>query len=150
MSQHQYSAALVRAKCIPHCPVLVCKTGSQHAYGTRNTPVKVCCSQRYAVSQHQYSAALVRANAFIGVFPVPQACCEPGNTHVKVCCSYRCAVSQHQYFAAVPRAQCISLRPVLLCKPGSQHACGTGNAPVNICCSYSCAVSQQKCTVALT
>jgi len=31
VSQHQCTAALVLAKCSPHCSVLLCKTGSQHA-----------------------------------------------------------------------------------------------------------------------
>jgi len=31
LSQHQCTAALVLAKCTPHCSVLLCKTGSQHA-----------------------------------------------------------------------------------------------------------------------
>ena len=31
VTQHQCTAALVWAKCISHCTVLLCKTGSQHA-----------------------------------------------------------------------------------------------------------------------
>ncbi len=31
LSQHQCTAALVLVKCSPHCSVLLCKTGSQHA-----------------------------------------------------------------------------------------------------------------------
>ena len=31
VTQHQSSLALLRAKCNPHCSVLLCKTGSQHA-----------------------------------------------------------------------------------------------------------------------
>ena len=31
VTQHQSTAALVLAKCSPHCSVLLCKTGSQHA-----------------------------------------------------------------------------------------------------------------------
>jgi hypothetical protein len=38
------------AKCIPHCPVLLCKTVSQHVCVTVNT---ICCSSRCAVTQHQ-------------------------------------------------------------------------------------------------
>ncbi len=34
--QHQCTAALVLAKPIPHCPLLLCKTGSQHALCQRN------------------------------------------------------------------------------------------------------------------
>ncbi len=60
MSQQQYSAALLRAQCISHCSVLLCKTGSQHACVTGNTPVKIHCLKRSAMSQHQYFAALLR------------------------------------------------------------------------------------------
>jgi len=31
VGQHQCTAALVLVKCSPHCSVLLCKTGSQHA-----------------------------------------------------------------------------------------------------------------------
>jgi len=41
MTQHKCSAALFRAKCNPHCSVLLCKTGSQQA---------LCnCSKSYGV-----------------------------------------------------------------------------------------------------
>jgi len=32
VTQHQCTAVLLRAKLISHCPVLLCKTGSQHAF----------------------------------------------------------------------------------------------------------------------
>ncbi len=59
--QHQCTAALVRATCIPHCSVLLCKTGSQQGCITAVTPLKICASYRCAVTQHQCTAALVRA-----------------------------------------------------------------------------------------
>ena len=31
VTRHQYTAALALANCIPHCPLLLCKTGSQQA-----------------------------------------------------------------------------------------------------------------------
>jgi len=48
VSQHQHSAALLRAKGIPYCPVLVCRTSSQHAcvteihLGNELAAIKVC------------------------------------------------------------------------------------------------------------
>ena len=69
LTQHKCSSAPPRAKCIPNCPVLLCKTGSQHACVTAVTSssyvssnngfrhchgsfwrefqmVKVCCCER--------------------------------------------------------------------------------------------------------
>ena len=61
VTQHQCIAALALAKCMPHCPVLLCKTVSQHACVTVNTPMKLCCSYRCAVTQHQCTATLALA-----------------------------------------------------------------------------------------
>ena len=41
MSHHQCTAALVLANCIHHCPVLLCKTGSQYVCVTAITPMKI-------------------------------------------------------------------------------------------------------------
>ncbi len=57
-------------KCIPHCPVLLCKTGSQHACVAAITPMKACCSHKCALIHHQCTAALIMANAF----PTVQCC----------------------------------------------------------------------------
>ncbi len=49
MTQQQCCAALLRGKCIPHCPVLLCNTGSQHALCHCNHTyghllfIQVCC-----------------------------------------------------------------------------------------------------------
>ena len=56
--QHQSTAALVRAEKLPHCSLLLCGTGSQHACATGITPMEICCSYRGAVMQHQSTAAL--------------------------------------------------------------------------------------------
>ena len=48
--QHQSTAALVRAEKLPHCSVLLCKTGTQHACATGVTPMEICCSYRCAVA----------------------------------------------------------------------------------------------------
>ena len=42
--QHQSTAALSRAEKLPHCSVLLCKTGSQHDCVTAITPMEVCSS----------------------------------------------------------------------------------------------------------
>ena len=41
--------------------VLLCRTGSQHAWVTTDTPMKTCSSYRCALTQHQGSAALLSA-----------------------------------------------------------------------------------------
>ena len=58
---HQCTSALVRAKKLPCCLVLLCKLGSQHACASANTPMDICCSYRCAVKHHQCTAALVKA-----------------------------------------------------------------------------------------
>ena len=52
-------AALILAKCIPQCPVLLCKTGSHQALCHCKCIHEDCCSYRCAVTQHQGSAALL-------------------------------------------------------------------------------------------
>ncbi len=52
------TAALVRAECIPHCSVLLCKTGSQQACVTAVKPVDICSSYRSAKLGSNCSAAL--------------------------------------------------------------------------------------------
>ena len=51
VTQEQCTAALGRANCIPHCSVLLCKTGSQLACVTAITPTETCSSHRCAVTQ---------------------------------------------------------------------------------------------------
>jgi len=60
VSQHRCTAALVLAKCSPHCSASAKQGHSMHCV-TVITPMKICCSYRYALSQHQCTAALVLA-----------------------------------------------------------------------------------------
>ncbi len=60
MTQHQCTATLFRtkcslhvwAKCIPHCSVVLCKSGSQQACVTATPPMEICSSYRCAWSGH--------------------------------------------------------------------------------------------------
>ncbi len=61
VTQHQCTAALFRAKCSPHCSVLLCKRAHSRQCVTANTPMEICSSYRCAVTQHQCTAALLRA-----------------------------------------------------------------------------------------
>ena len=96
--QHQSTAALVRAEKLPHCSVLLCKTGPQHACATGITPMEICSSYRGAVMQHQSTAALVRAEKLPHCSVLlcktgTQHACATGVTPMEICCSYRCAVA---------------------------------------------------------
>ena len=121
-------------KCIPHCPGLLCNTGSQHACVVANTPEKICCSYKCALTRHQCTAALVLAKCIPhcpGLLCITgsQHACVVANTPEKICCSYKCAVTQHQCTAALVLARCIPHCPGLLCKTGSQQACVTAFTP---------------------
>ena len=78
---HKSTAALVLANCIPHCPMLLCKTGSQHACVTAITPTEICCSHKCAVIHHKSTAALVLAIAF---HTVQMLLCKTGSQHACV------------------------------------------------------------------
>ncbi len=125
--QHQCTAALVRAKELPCCSVLLCKTGSQHACAIANTPVELCSLYRCAVMQHQSTVAMVRAKqlpccSMLLCKTGSQHACAIANTPMEICFSYRCAVMQHQSPAALVRAHKLPHCSNLLCKTGSQQA----------------------------
>ena len=61
VSQLKCTAALIWAKCIRHCSVLLCKTGSEQACVLAITPAETCPLYRCAVSQIVCTAALLRA-----------------------------------------------------------------------------------------
>ena len=114
MTQLQCTAALVRAKCIPHCSVLLCKTGSQQACVTAHTPVESCSSNRCAVTQQQRSAALVLSKC------LPKCSvqlCKTGSQHacvlavkpMKIWSSNRFAVTQQQCSVALVLSKCLPL-----------------------------------------
>ena len=54
------TAALVRAKQLSHCSVLLCKIASQHACATAIAPLEICPSYRRALMQDQCTAAVVK------------------------------------------------------------------------------------------
>ncbi len=111
VSQHQCTAALVLAKCSPHCSVLLCKTGSQHALCHCNYTyedllfIQVCsesapmhCSTGFGKLQSPlFSVALQNRVT---------ACTMSLQLHL---CSFdahtKCALSQHQCTAALVLAK---------------------------------------------
>ena len=84
VTQHQGTATLVKANCIPDSSVLLCKTGSQQACVTASAPIDICCSYRCAVTQHQCIAQCCFAKQ------VHSRHCVPAITLLDMCCSYRC------------------------------------------------------------
>ncbi len=78
VTHHQCTAALVWAKCISHCQLLLCKTGSQLACVTATTPMKICCSCKCAVTHHQCTAALVWAKC---ISHCPVLLCKTSSQH---------------------------------------------------------------------
>jgi len=61
VTQHKYSSELFKAKCNPHCSVLLCKTASQQADFHCTTPWEICSSYRRPVTQHNCTATLFKA-----------------------------------------------------------------------------------------
>ncbi len=59
--QHQSTAALVMARQLPHCSLLLCKPCSRDACVSAITPMETWSSHRCAVMQHQCTAAVVMA-----------------------------------------------------------------------------------------
>ncbi len=104
--QPQCTAAVVRAKQLPCCSVLLCKTGSQQPCATAITPQEFCSSYRCAVMQQQGTAAVVRAKQLpcCSVLICKTGSHQPCAAAIRpmeVCSSYRCAVMQQQCTAAV-------------------------------------------------
>ena len=128
VTQPQSIAALFRAKCRPHCSVLLCKTGSQQAVCTCiytyedllfiqvcSDPAPMHCSKVQGKSAQSplLGAALqnsVKSRQFVTAVTM------------EMCSSYRCAVTQPQCTAALFRAKCSLHCSVLLCKTSSQQA----------------------------
>ena len=154
MTQHQCTAALALAECIPHCPVLLCKTVSQQALcnckytyegllfiQVCSDPTPVNCSTGFgrmhsplssAALQNSLTACMCHCKYTYEGLLFTQVCNDPAPMH-----------------CTLALANCIPDCPVLLCKTLSQHACVTVNAPIKVCCSYKCAVTQHQCTAAL-
>ena len=95
------TAALALAECIPHCPVLLCKTVSQQALchckytyegllftQVCNDPAPMHCTLALANCIPDCPVLLCKT--------LSQHACVTVNAPIKVCCSYKCAVTQHQ------------------------------------------------------
>ncbi len=87
VAQHQCTAALLRATCIPHCPVLLCKAGLQQTMCHCNYTCGDLLFIQGAVTQHKCTATLFRAkcNPHCSVL-----LCKTGSQHALCHCSYTC------------------------------------------------------------
>ena len=153
MMQHQCTAALVLAKRIPHCSLLLCKTASQHALCHCNDGSRFAVHtdvQRPSTNALQHCSRAIRC-ALLGYSTKGHHSmhCVIAITPLEICCSYRCAVTQHQCTAALLKAKCIALCKELLGKTGSQQACVAAIAPLDVCFSHRFIVTQPQCTAAL-
>ena len=134
MSKHSKTAALFRAKCIPHCSVLLLKTGSQQAlchcsYTCRDLPfIQVCheqalkdCSTVQGKSHSPLLSAAVEIRLTAGTVSL--------QLHLEICHSYRCAVSKHSKTAALFRAKCI---PHCSVSSATRLTAGTGSLQLHL------------------
>ncbi len=152
VTHHQCTAALVLAKCTPHCQVLLCKIGSQHACVTATTPMKICCSCKCAVTHHQCTASLVWAKC------IPHCTALQNRLTACLChCNHTYEdLLLMQVYSDPPPMHCIagfgkmhSTLSSAALQTGSQLACVTATTPMKICCSCKCAVTHHQCTAAL-
>ncbi len=102
VSQQKCTAALVWAKCIPHCSVELCKTGSQQACIIAIAPVEICSSYRCAVSQLKSTAALIKAKCIPHCSVVlcktgSQQACVTAIAPVEICSSQVCSEPAQMY-----------------------------------------------------
>ncbi len=155
VTQHQRTAALFRAKCSPHCSVLLCKTDSQQAvfhckytYGDLvfiqvcSDPAPMHCNTVFgkrhsplfsAALQNRLTAGSVSLQIHLWRFAL--------RTDVQ---GRSTNALQHCFWQkAFPTAQCCSA------KQTHSRQCFTANTPMEIWPSYRCAVTQHQRTAAL-
>ena len=108
-----------------HCPMLLCKTGSQQAvcrcsYTYENVLLIQVCSHPSPMHCSKVQQSPLLTVALQDRLKNRQ--CVTALTPMEMCSSYRCAVTQPQCTAARFRAICSPHCSVLLCKTGSQQA----------------------------
>ncbi len=155
VTQHQCTAALLRAKCSPHCSVLLCKTGLQqalchcnHTYGDLLF-IQVCsdatpmhCSSGQGRIASLLSSAALQNRLTAGIVSIQLHLCRfARHTGVQGCNTNALQLWSRQN--SFPAVQCCSAK-----QAHSRH-CVTAITPMQICSSYRCAVMQHQCTAAL-
>ena len=155
MAHHKCSATLFRAKCNPHCSVLLCKRGSQQAvchcsytYGdllfiqVSSDPAHMLCSTVQgkmqsplfsAALQNRLTAGSVSLHLHLWRFAL----------HTGVQWHITNALQHCSGQNAIPTVQCCSA------KEAHSRQCVTAVTPVEICPSYRCAVTQHTCSATL-
>ena len=155
VAHHKCFATLFRAKCNPHCSVLLCKRGSQQAvchcsypYGdllfiqvSSGTSQMLCNSVQGKMQSPLFSAALqkrltagsVSLKLHLWRFAL----------HTGVQWHITNALQHCSGQNAIPTVQCCSA------KEAHSRQCVTALTPVELCPSYRCAVTQHKCSATL-
>jgi len=110
VSKHSKTAALFRANRIPHCSVLLLKTGSQQAlchcnYTCGDLPFIQVCSEQ-ALKNCSTIQGKMHSHCSVSSATRLTAGSVSLQLHLEICHSYRCAVSKHPKTAALFRANC--------------------------------------------
>ena len=160
VTQHQCSAALLRAKCILHRPVLLCKTGSQHAlchcnytYGgllfkqVCSDSAPMLCSTGFgkmhstlpsAALQNRVTAGMGHCNHTYGDLLFIQVCSDPTEMHCstgqgKLHCPLLSAALQNRLTAGPSHCN-YTYRDLLftqVCSDPTEMHCSTGQGKCN-------------------
>ena len=130
VTQYQCTAALLRAKCNPHCSVLLCRTGSQQALFD--------CSDTYGGLPSTNALQLMAECSSHCSVPLrktgsQQALYDCSHTYGGLLSPYRCAVTQYQCTAALLRAKCNPHCSVLLCRTSHSRHNLTAVTPTEVC-----------------
>ena len=153
VTQHKCSAALFRAKCTPHCSVLLCKEGSQQAVfhcsytcgdllfiQVCSDPAQMHCSKGKmqsllfsAALQNRLTAGSVSLQSHLWMFAVHPGVHWPSTNAMQLCSGQN----------AVPTVQCCSA------KQAHSRQCFIAVTLMEICCTSGCAMTQHKCSAAL-
>ncbi len=155
VSQQECSAVLFRAKCNPHCSVLLCKTGSKqavchcsHTYAgllftqVCREPAQMHCSSVQgkmhsplfsAALQSRLTAGSVSLQSHLWSFALHTGVQGASRNGLQFCSGQN----------ALPTVQCCSA------KQAHSSQCVTAIIPMEFCSSYRCAVSLHKCSAVL-
>ena len=154
VSQHKCSAALLKAKCNPHCSVLPCKTGSKqavchcnHTYGVLlfiqvcREPAQMQCSSAQGKMQSPLFSVALQSRLTAGSVSLQLHLCRFA-LHTGVQGASTNAVQLCSRQNAIPIVQCCPA------KQAQSRQCVTAITPMEFCSSYRCAGSQHKCSAA--
>ena len=155
VTHHICSATLFRAKCNPHCSVLLCKRGSHQAlchcrytYGDLlfiqvcSDPAHMQCNCVQGKMQSPLFSAALQKRITAGSVSLHLNLWRFA-LHTGVQWHITNALQQGSGQNAIPTVQCCSA------KEAHSRQCVTALTPMEICSSYRCAVTQHTCSATL-